>query len=193
MDNLTEQQRIEKLNASITYSKQVWQHFVQNCHIDWGIVENKISSELSDTLKLQTKFEVKEVEDLEDNVCYVDGSSTEDSICIKFYCSPQIYSRAITIPIQVLANLEHDFTKVVLHEYTSIISVNLNIDADPVYNKVHPITLESYSAELAYDYIATGDVTQSDVLDRFVQTNIPEVKSELFHRAALKAEAFTKI
>ena len=56
-----------------------------------------------------------------------------------------------------------------------------------------PITLESYSAELAYDYIATGDVTQSDVLDRFVQTNIPEVKSELFHRAALKAEAFTKI
>ena len=107
MDNLTEKQRIEKLNASITYSKQVWQHFVQNCHIDWGIVENKISSELSDTLKLQTKFEVKEVEDLEDNVCYVDGSSTEDSICIKFYCSPQIYSRAITIPIQVLANLEH--------------------------------------------------------------------------------------
>ena len=115
MDNLTEEQRIEKLNASISYSKQVWQHFVQNCHIDWGIVENKISTELSDTLHLKTTFEVEAVEDLEDNVCYVDGSSTDDTICIKFYCSPQIYSRAITIPIQVLANLEHDFTKVILH------------------------------------------------------------------------------
>ena len=193
MDNLTEEQRIEKLNASISYSKQVWQHFVQNCHIDWGIVENKISTELSDTLHLKTTFEVEAVEDLEDNVCYVDGSSTDDTICIKFYCSPQIYSRAITIPIQVLANLEHDFTKVILHEYTSIISVGVLTDQDPVYNKVHPITLESYSAELAYDYVATGNVSQSDVLDRFVQTNIPEVKSVLFHRAALKAEAFTKI
>ena len=193
MDNLTEEQRIEKLNASISYSKQVWQHFVQNCHIDWGIVENKISTELSDTLHLKTTFEVEAVEDLEDNVCYVDGSSTDDTICIKFYCSPQIYSRAITIPIQVLANLEHDFTKVILHEYTSIISVGVLTDQDPVYNKVHPITLESYSAELAYDYVATGNVSQSDVLDRFVQTNIPEVKSELFHRAALNAEAFTKI
>ena len=193
MDNLTEEQRIEKLNASLSYSKQVWQHFVQNCHIDWGIVENKISTELSDTLHLKTTFEVEAVEDLEDNVCYVDGSSTDDTICIKFYCSPQIYSRAITIPIQVLATLEHDFTKVILHEYTSIISVGVLTDQDPVYNKVHPITLESYSAELAYDYVATGNVSQSDVLDRFVQTNIPEVKSELFHRAALKAEAFTKI
>ena len=193
MDNLTEEQRIEKLNASISYSKQVWQHFVQNCHIDWGIVENKISTELSDTLHLKTTFEVEAVEDLEDNVCYVDGSSTDDTICIKFYCSPQIYSRAITIPIQVLANLEHDFTKVILHEYTSILSVGVLTDQDPVYNKVHPITLESYSAELAEDYGATGNVSQSDVLDRFVQTNIPEVKSELFHRAALKAEAFTKI
>ena len=193
MDNLTEEQRIEKLNASISNSKQVWQHFVQNCHIDWGIVENKISTELSDTLHLKTTFEVEAVEDLEDNVCYVDGSSTDDTICIKFYCSPQIYSRAITIPIQVLANLEHDFTKVILHEYTSIISEGVLTDQDPVYNKVHPITLESYSAELAYDYVATGNVSQSDVLDRFVQTNIPEVKSELFHRAALKAEAFTKI
>ena len=193
MDNLTAAQRIEKLNASISYSKQVWQHFVQNCHIDWGIVENKISTELSDTLHLKTTFEVEAVEALEDNVCYVDGSSTDDTICIKFYCSPQIYSRAITIPIQVLANLEHDFTKVILHEYTSIISVGVLTDQDPVYNKVHPITLESYSAELAYDYVATGNVSQSDVLDRFVQTNIPEVKSELFHRAALKAEAFTKI
>ena len=193
MDNLTEEQRIEKLNASISYSKQVWQHFVQNCHIDWVIVDNKISTELSYTLHLKTTFEVEAVEDLEDNVCYVDGSSTDDTICIKFYCSPQIYSRAITIPIQVLANLEHDFTKVILHEYTSIISVGVLTDQDPVYNKVHPITLESYSAELAYDYVATGNVSQSDVLDRFVQTNIPEVKSELFHRAALKAEAFTKI
>ena len=193
MDNLTEEQRIEKLNASISNSKQVWQHFVQNCHIDWGIVENKISTELSDTLHLKTTFEVEAVEDLEDNVCYVDGSSTDDTICIKFYCSPQIYSRAITIPIQVLANLEHDFTKVILHEYTSIISEGVLTDQDPVYNKVHPITLESYSAELAYDYVATGNVSQSDVLDRLVQTNIPEVKSELFHRAALKAEAFTKI
>ena len=171
----------------------MWQLFVKNCHIDWGIVENKISTELSDTLHLKTTFEVEAVEDLEDNVCYVDGSSTDDTICIKFYCSPQIYSRAITIPIQVLANLEHDFTKVILHEYTSIISVGVLTDQDPVYNKVHPITLESYSAELAYDYVATGNVSQSDVLDRFVQTNIPEVKSELFHRAALKAEAFTKI
>ena len=65
MDNLTEEQRIEKLNASISYSKQVWQHFVQNCHIDWGIVENKISTELSDTLHLKTTFEVEAVEDLE--------------------------------------------------------------------------------------------------------------------------------
>jgi len=192
MDYLTEEQRIEKLNASIETSNRVWQHFVQNCHVDWGIVENKISNQLSEELKLQTKFQVEQVADLDENVCYVDGTSTDTTIDIKFYCSPQIYSRAITIPIQVLANLEHDFTKVILHEVTSIISVGVITDSDPVYNKVHPITLESYSSELAYDYVATGNVSQSDVLDRFVQTNIPEVKSELFHRAALKAESFIK-
>ena len=192
MDYLTEEQRIEKLNASIRHSKQVWQHFVQNCHVDWTIVENKISSQLTDYLALPTKFSVKESTELEENACYMDGTSTDSDISVTFYCSPQIYSRAITIPVQVLANLEHDFTKVILHEYTSIISVFMNVDEE-LFANVNPVILESYSSELAYDYVATGDVTQSDVLDRFVQAKIPEVKSELFHRAALRAESFAKI
>ena len=193
MDYLTENERQEKLNKSITYSRTVWQHFVQNCHVDWAVVENRISEELSDSLKLKTTFHVEPIEDLEDNICYVDGNSTGETITIKFYCSPEIYSRVVTIPIQVLANLEHDFTKVVLHEYTSIISIGIRLYDDPVYNKVHPLTLESFASELAYDFVVTGNVAQSDVHDRFVQSRIPEVKSELYHRAILKAEAFSKI
>ena len=58
---------------------------------------------------------------------------------------------------------------------------------------VSPLTLESFASELAYDFVVTGNVAQSDVHDRFVQSKIPEVKSELYHRATLKAEAFSKI
>ena len=61
----------------------------------------------------------------------MDGTSTDSDISVTFYCSPQIYSRGITIPVQVLQpNLEHDFTKVILHEYTSIISVFMNVDEE---------------------------------------------------------------
>ena len=74
MDNLTEQQRIEKLNAEVSLFKTGLAHFVQNCHVtgeSWRI-KSPVSHRLSQTT---TTFEVKEVEDLEDNVCYVDSSS----------------------------------------------------------------------------------------------------------------------
>ena len=92
-----------------------------------------------------------------------------------------------------MSELSHEFTKVVLHEFTHADQKDIHSYDDPLYDFVDPLEVDAYSTELAYDYVRKGTLHESDVFERFQKVKSVEVKSELYHLTALKAELLQKM
>jgi len=194
--------RMHRIFGTIDAAHKTWDHFVNHHATSWDTIEIQMSEDLTEVLGVQTKFLVKIAKRLNANECYLDGSTyvpdtyrSDARIDITFYCSEMVYERKVGITLPVLTELAHDFTKVILHEYTHANQNDCDHDpGDQIYDLVDPLEVDAYSSELAYDYIRYNhDLTKSDVFDRFHKSTSSEVKSELYHLTALKAEFLEKL
>ena len=103
MDTLTEEQRIEKLNG--VFDTQNRSGNISSRIVTWIGLSLRIKFQVnSQTISASYYVQCKGEYRTEEN-CYMDGTSTDSDISVTFYCSPQIYSRSITIPVQVLPTL----------------------------------------------------------------------------------------
>ena len=195
-----EEKRMHRIFGTIDAAHQCWDHFVNHHATSWDEVENSLTRDLSSVLDVPTSFKVKIATRLQANECYLDGSTyvpdehrTTPRIDIAFFCSQPVYRREVPITLPILSELSHEFTKVVLHEYTHADQKDIHRDDDPIYDFVDPLEVDAYSTELAYDYVRKGTLHESDVFERFQKVNSVEVKSELYHLTALKAEVLQKM
>ena len=194
-----EEKRMHRIFGTIDAAHICWDHFVNHHATSWQQVEANLTRDLTEILSVSTNFNVKIASRLEANECYLDGStyapknSKTPKIDIGFYCSQPIYRREVAITLPVLAELSHEFAKVILHEYSCADQADINTAGDPLYDFVDPLEVDAYSTELAYDYVRRGNLDDSDVFVRFQKVNSVEVKSELYHLTALKVEVLQKM
>ncbi len=195
-----EEKRMHRIFGTIDAAHQCWDHFVNHHAVSWDEVENSLTRDLSSVLDVPTSFKVKIASRLQSNECYLDGSTyvpdeyrKSPRINISFFCSKPVYRREVPITLPILSELSHEFTKVVLHEYTHADQKDIQLADDPIYDFVDPLEVDAYSTELAYDYVRKGTLHESDVFERFQKVKSVEVKSELYHLTALKAEVLQKM
>ena len=195
-----EEKRMHRIFGTIDAAHQCWDHFVNHHASSWDEVENNLTRDLSSILAVPTSFKVKMATRLQSNECYLDGSTyvpdehrKSPRIDISFFCSKPVYRREVPITLPILTELSHEFTKCVLHEYTHADQKDIQPSNDPLYDFVDPLEVDAYSTELAYDYVRKGTLHESDVFERFQKVKSVEVKSELYHLTALKAEVLQKM
>ena len=195
-----EEKRMHRIFGTIDAAHTCWDHFVYHHATSWQQVENNLTRDLTEILAVNTRFSVKIATRLQSNECYLDGSTyvpdehyKSPKINIAFYCSQPVYRREVPITLPVLSELSHEFTKVVLHEFTHADQNDIEGLDDPLYDFVDPLEVDAYSTELAYDYVRKGTLHESDVFERFQKVKSVEVKSELYHLTALKAEILQKM
>jgi len=195
-----EEKRMHRIFGTIDAAHTCWDHFVNHHSTSWDEVESNLTRDLSAVLAVPTLFKIKIAKRLQSNECYLDGSTYVPDehlkfprIDISFFCSSHVYRREVPITLPVLSELSHEFTKVVLHEYTHADQTDIQISNDPLYDFVDPLEVDAYSTELAYDYVRKGTLHESDVFERFQKLKSVEVKSELYHLTALKAEVLQKM
>ena len=195
-----EEKRMHRIFGTIDAAHTCWDHFVNHHATSWQEVENNLTRDLTEILAVNTIFSVKIATRLQSNECYLDGSTyvpdehyKSPKINIAFYCSQPVYRREVPITLPVLSELSHECTKVVLHEFTHADQNDIQGLDDPLYDFVDPLEVDAYSTELAYDYVRKGTLHESDVFERFQKVKSVEVKSELYHLTALKAEVLQKM
>ena len=195
-----EEKRMHRIFGTIDAAHQCWDHFVNHHATSWDEVEGNLTRDLTTVLSVPTSFKVKIATRLQSNECYLDGSTyvpdehrKSPRIDISFFCSKPVYRREVPITLPILSELSHEFTKCVLHEYTHADQKDIQPSNDPLYDFVDPLEVDAYSTELAYDYVRKGTLHESDVFERFQKVKSVEVKSELYHLTALKAEVLQKM
>ena len=195
-----EEKRMHRIFGTIDAAHQFWDHFVNHHATSWDEVEGNLTRDLTTVLSVPTSFKVKIATRLQSNECYLDGSTyvpdeqrKSPRIDISFFCSKPVYRREVPITLPILTELSHEFTKCVLHEYTHADQKDIQPSNDPLYDFVDPLEVDAYSTELAYDYVRKGTLHESDVFERFQKVKSVEVKSELYHLTALKAEVLQKM
>ena len=169
-----EEKRMHRIFGTIDAAHTCWDHFVNHHATSWNEVETSLTRDLTSVLAVPTSFKVKIATRLQANECYLDGSTwvpdrirPNPRIDISFFCSKPVYRREVPITLPILSELSHEFTKVILHEYTHADQKDILVCDDPIYDYVDPLVVDAYSTELAYDYVRKGTLHESDVFERF--------------------------